>query len=188
LLAQANVNLMENLFDQGKLEAAWDRMESFKEESRSKDYDLFRYRWETRMNYLAAELLLRNNDLTTAKALVQDGLEKARTQNTKKREGCFLRLLGEIQIRGNAPENAIANLGEAISILIKVGNPRQLWQAHVSLASAYNKLGRYSEEREQWGAAAEIIQNTARGLSDRELREGFFRADPIQEILSKARG
>ena len=186
LLAQASVNLMENLFDQGKVEAAWDRMESFKVESRSKDYDLFRYRWETRMNYLAAEIFLRNNDLTTAKALVQDGLEKARTQNTKKREGCFLRLLGEIQIRSNGPENAFANLGEAISILKEVGNPRQLWQAHASLASAYNKQGRHREEREHWGAAAEVIQSTANGLSDRELRTVFLEAKPIRKILSKA--
>jgi class 3 adenylate cyclase/tetratricopeptide (TPR) repeat protein len=186
LHAQASVNLMENLFDQWKVEDALDRMASFKQESRSKDYDLFRYRWETRMNYLAAQIFLRNSDLTAAKALVLEGLEKARTQNTKKREGCFLRLLGEIQVRDNAPENAIENLGEAISILKEVGNPRQLWQAHVSLASAYNRLGRYSEAREQWGAAAETIQNTADGLSDRELRAGFLGAEPVREILSKA--
>ena len=186
ILAQATVNLMENLFDQGQLEEAWDWFLSLSDESKSSDFGLFRHRWESRMNYLAAEIFLRNNDLSTAKALVQDGLEKARTQNTKKREGCFLRLLGEIQARRNEAENAIANLGEAIAILREVGNPRQLWQAHASLASAYNKQGRYSEEREHWGAAAEVIQSTANGLSDRELRTGFLEAKPIREVLSKA--
>jgi hypothetical protein len=47
-------------------------------------------------------------------------------------------------------------------------------------------MGRRSEAQEQWGTAAEIIHNTATGLSDRELREGFLNAEPIQEILSKA--
>jgi hypothetical protein len=79
-------------------------------------------------------------------------------------------------------------MSEAILILRKVGNPRQLWQAHGSLASAYSKLGRESEAREQWGAAAEVIHKTANGLSDRELREGFLNASPIREIFRKVGG
>ena len=39
IVAQANVNLMENLFDQGNTEEVWDRIESFEEESKSPDYD-----------------------------------------------------------------------------------------------------------------------------------------------------
>ena len=186
IAAQANVNLMENLFDQGKVDAAWDRMNSFKEESRSKDYDLFRHRWESRMNYLAAQILLFRNEISKADALVQEGIKTAQILNFKKREGGFLRLLGEIQIRRNEPENAITNLGEAISILEEVRNPRQLWQVHACLASAYNKMGRQSEEREHWGAAAQVIHNTANGLSDRQLREGLLKAEPIREIFSKA--
>jgi tetratricopeptide (TPR) repeat protein len=188
IAAQAIVNLLENLFDQGKVDAAWDRMNAFKQESRSKDYDLFRHRWESRMNYLGGQIFLFRNELTKADALIQQGIKEARTLHFKKREGGFLQLLGEIQTRRNKPENAIANLGEAISILEEVGNPRHLWQAHAALASAYNKMGRHSEEQEHWGTAAEIIQNTANGLSDRELREGFLHADPIQRILAKAEG
>jgi hypothetical protein len=43
-----------------------------------------------------------------------------------------------------------------------------------------------SEAREQWGDAAELIQKTINGLSDRELREGFLNAKPIRDILVKA--
>jgi len=184
--AQAAVNLMENLFDQGKVDAAWDRMESFKEESRSNDYDLMRYRWETRMNYLAAQILLFRNEHAKADALIQEGIKTARTQNTKKREGCFLRLLGEIQFSRDEVDNAINSVNEGILVLKEVGNPRQLWEAHASLASGLGKLGRTSDAREHWGTAAEIIQNTANGLSDRELREGFLEAKPIRDILSRA--
>ncbi len=186
IVAQANVNLMENLFDQGNVDAAWDRMNAFKQESKSKDYDLFRQQWESRMNYLAAQILLFRNELARAEAVSQEGIKTAQKLDSKKREGGFLRVLGEIQLRRNEPENAITNLGKAVSILEKVGNPRQLWQAYASLASAYNKMGRHSEGKEHWGSAAQVIGNTANGLSDRQIREAFVKAEPIRETLSKA--
>ena len=102
----------------------------------------------------------------------------------KKIEGRFLRLLGEVQMKRNESDNAIRSLSEAILMLKEVGNPRQLWQAHASLATVYGKLGRGAEAREQWGAAAEAIHKTANGLSGPELREGFLSAKPIREILA----
>jgi tetratricopeptide (TPR) repeat protein len=104
----------------------------------------------------------------------------------RKREGSFLRLMGEVRIRRNEFDKANENFGEAIGILKELGNPRQLWQVHASLAEAYSKLGRFSEEQEQWGAAAEIILNTANDLSDRQLRGGFLKAAPIRKILAKS--
>jgi class 3 adenylate cyclase/tetratricopeptide (TPR) repeat protein len=184
--AQASVNLMENLFDQGKLDAAWDRMESLKEKSGSKDYDLMRYRWETRMNCLAARILLFRNEHARADVLIQEGIKTARIQKNKKREGCFLRLLGEIQFSRGEIDNAINSINKGILVLKDVGNPRQLWEAHVSLATGLVNVGRTSDARKHWGAASEIIQNTAKGLSDRELREGFLNAKPIGEIFTKA--
>ena len=89
-------------------------------------------------------------------------------------------------MKRNESENAIASISEAVLILKEVGNPRQLWQAHASLASVYGKLGRGREAREQWGAAAEAIHKTANGLSAPELREGFLSAKPIREILANA--
>ncbi len=94
--------------------------------------------------------------------------------------------MGEVRIRHNEFEKAIETFEEAIVILKEVGNPRQLWQAHASLAAAYSQLERFSEEQEQWGAAAEIILNTANDLSDRQLREGFLEAASIRKILAKA--
>ena len=84
------------------------------------------------------------------------------------------------------PEKAIEDVNKAIAMLKEVGNPRQLWQAFASLASVYEKMGRVSEAQEHWGASAETIYNTSKGLTDRELREGFLKAAPIREILSKA--
>ncbi len=184
--AQARLNLMENLFDQGKLEEAWHRLRSLGEESKGGDFVRARDQRGSRMNYLAAQILVRRNELSQAEALISKNLKRSREEHAKKREGGFLRLLGEVQFSHDEIDNAVNSLNEAILVLKEVGNPRQLWQAHASLASGLAKHKHTSDAREHWGAAAEVIQNTANGLSDRELRAGFLAAKPIREILSKA--
>jgi tetratricopeptide (TPR) repeat protein len=186
IVAQANVNLMENLFDQGKTEEAWDRIKSFEEESKSPDYYRSRDRWEARLDFLTSLILLQRGNVDDAEARIAKKLEISRREHTKKIEGRFLRLLGEVQMKRNDFDHAISSMSEAILILKEVGNPRQLWQTHESLAAVYDKMGRLSEAREQRGAAAELIHKTANGLSDRNLREGFLNANPIRDILAKA--
>lgn len=181
--AQASVNLMENLFDQGRTDEARSMLEAFHEESKDNVYDMFRHQWTSRMNYLEAQILLKQGDLGTAATIIEENLEKVREVYAKKREGGFLRLLGEVQAQRGESDSALSSLHQSVDILREVGNPRQLWQAHASLASALEHLGRSAEARQQWGAGAEIIHNTAEGLSDSSLREGFLNAQPIRHIL-----
>jgi len=188
VVAQANVNLMENLLDQSKTEEAWHRMDAFKKESKSDVYDRSRDQWDVRMDYLASEILLHRNDLGEGEVLIRKNLEMVREQHAKKREGGFLRLLAEVHFKQNKTDSALNSLNEAILILKEVGNPRQLWQAHASLGAGLDSIGRLSEAREHWGNASDIIKNTADGLSDRKLQEGFLEAKPIRQILSKAEG
>ncbi len=185
VVAHATVNLMENLFDLGDPDAAWELMKSFEQESRSDDYTRSRDRWGSRKDALAATILLDRDDAAQAELIVLRNLGTAKREHVKKFEGRFLRLLGEIQARRGEFDQALASLGEAIRILSEVGNPRQLWQAHGSLASSYERMGRSSEAREQWGAAADIIRKVGSGLTDRQLREGFLNARQIREILAK---
>jgi len=186
MAAQSNVNIMENFFDQGNLDKAWILMNSLVEEAKSEDFDMFRYQWESRMNYLVAQILLQRDDISQAKSIIHENLRKTQNKHMKKREGCFLRLLGDLQIKRNEYENGIKNLNEAIQILKEVANPRQLWQAYSSLASAHYKQGKSSEARENWGAAAEVINGVANLLSDREIKKSFLSAETIREILTKA--
>ena len=186
--AQASVNLMENLFDQGNPDGAWDRIKSLETEAESKGDDFARLRdlWYSRMEYLASQILLQRENVDQAESIITKNLEKSRSEHMRKNEGRFLRLLGEVQMKRSESDSAIRSLSEALLILREVANPRQLWQAYASLGSAYDKLGRPSEARQQWGAAVEVIQKTANRLSDRELREGFLGAEPIRDILAKA--
>jgi class 3 adenylate cyclase/tetratricopeptide (TPR) repeat protein len=186
--AQSSVNLMENYFDQDEVDSAWTEIESLKDEAKSEDFDHLRYRWESRMDYLSAQMLLKQNELDQAESLIENALENAREKHLKKREGGFQRLLGDLHVRLNNPENAVRNISDALQTLNEVGNPRQLWQAHASLACAFDKMGKPFEARAQWRSAAEVINNLANGLSDGELKEGFLQARAIRDILSRAEG
>jgi len=174
IVGNANVNLMENLFDQGNMEEAWDRIKSFEEESKIPDYYRARDRWEARLDFLASLILLQRENVDEAGARITKQLEISRREHTKKIEGRFLSLLGEVQMKRKESDNAIRSFSEAILILKEVGNPRQLWQAHASLGSIYSKLGRGREARKQWGAAAEVIHSRT-GLGSFRLRP----EDPI---------
>lgn len=181
----ARVNLMENLFAQGKVDQAWSRLESLKADLEHSDYAMISNRWESRMNYLAAQIHLGRNDLGRAETLIRNCLQKEEERHTKKREGGFLRLLGEVQTRRGETDNALENFRKSILVLKEVGNPRQLWQAHASYAKTLSRLGRISEAREQWGAASVLIRNAADRLADRQLREGFLSAGEIRQILKQ---
>jgi tetratricopeptide (TPR) repeat protein len=187
-LAQAETSLAENLLDQGNIDEAWTRIRELEKKAKGEEFNNQRLQWESRMNYIKAQILLRRNELSQAEKLIQENLQMVRKDLIKKREGSFLRVLGEVQVKRNEHENAITTMNEGIHILKEVGNPRQLWQAYTSFASALDKMGRHSDAQEQWGAALEVVQNTAKGLSDRDLRNGFFNAEQIRVILSKAAG
>ncbi len=186
IAAQARVNLMENLFDQGEIDESLKRLKAFEVASKNADYDMVRYIWESRMYCLASQILIEQNELDQAENMILNNLEEARKSDLKKRCGSFLRLLGEVQVRRNEFDHAIANYNNAIVTFKEVGNPRKLWEAHASLASAYEKMGRTDEARNQWGTAAGVIEGLANGLSDKNLREGFLMAEPVHRILSKA--
>jgi ATP/maltotriose-dependent transcriptional regulator MalT len=172
--------------DQGELEAAWKQLLVMEEEARSPDFDMNRYQWESRMKCLAAQIHVSRNEFDQAETIIRENLNKVRKNLLKKREGNLLRILGEVQMRRNEAEKAIATLNQALEILHEVENPRQLWQTCSCLATVYERMGRSAEAHEQWGVASKIIQNSADDLVNRELRDKFLHAEPIRGILSKA--
>jgi class 3 adenylate cyclase len=186
MLAQSRINLLENYFDQSKLDEAWNGIQSFRAEAKGDDFKRFRHQWESRLNYLAAQILLIRNDMAQADTIIQENLKLVKDKLLKKRQGCFLRLAGELLAARNEFENALNYLGESIQILEEVGNPRQLWQAHASFAAAFDKAGRSAEARENWNRAAQLINHAANCLTDPELKSGFLNADPIKSFLSSS--
>jgi class 3 adenylate cyclase/tetratricopeptide (TPR) repeat protein len=186
IVAQAKVNMMENLFDKENLSDASDQIKLFSQESKDDNYDRARDRWEVRMEYLLAKIHLMEGEYDPAEKIILKNLKKTRKDHSKKMEGGFMRLLGEIKYRNKHIDGAIETLSESISILNKIGNPRTLWEAHAALAKIMQNAGKNSEARTNWNAAASIIKNVSQRLFDKQLREGFLQASPVREILSNA--
>ncbi|MBT4643287.1 MAG: AAA family ATPase [Deltaproteobacteria bacterium] len=187
VVAQANVNLMENLIDQGKTEAALKRLNSFEAESNSPDYQRARYRWKTRMKILEAQILIDQGDIDKAENIINSNLKLVQEQHMMKFEGRYLRLLGEAQVVQNENDAAFSNFNNAIELLKEVGNPRQLWLAHLSLANFHQKSGRADLAREQFMAANAVVQSTADGLKDKSLRQSFIETPQVQEIINSTK-
>ncbi len=184
--AMTEVNLMENAFDMGKVDEAWQHLTSFEQESAHPDYDLRRDRWTLRMMDLKGRILLRRRDLEEANQVAQGCLEVATERKYKKFMGKAERLLGQVATEKGAYDLAEMKLGTALAKFEEVGNPKQLWTTCSALARLYQRMGGAEEERNQWQAAAAIVRSTADGLKDEELRNSFLDAAPIREIMEKA--
>ncbi|MDH7500027.1 MAG: tetratricopeptide repeat protein, partial [candidate division NC10 bacterium] len=180
------VNLMENAFDVGKVDEAWQHLASFEQTSAHPDYGLRRDRWTLRMMDLKGRVLLRRGDLDEAERIARRCLDLATQRRYKKYVGKSERLLGQIATEKGGYDLAKVKLGMALSELEEVGNPKQLWITWTALARLYQRMGDVDKEGKQWQAAAAVVRSTADGLTDGELRSRFLDAAPIREIIEKA--
>jgi class 3 adenylate cyclase/tetratricopeptide (TPR) repeat protein len=184
IAAQARVNILENIFDENKISDAQKQISIFMQESKSDHFERARDRWEVRMEYLLAKIHLIKGEYDQAEKIIKTNLKRTRNNHSRKMEGGFLRLFGEIKFRKNHLEGAIETLHEAISILNEIGNPRNLWEAHAILASINQKAGNNTEAGANWNTAATIITKVSKGLSDKHIRQRFLNAQPVRAILS----
>jgi len=184
--SQAEVNLMENKFEMGKIDETWDHLVRFEEISSTPEYSLYRQRWLTRMNDLKGKIALERGDLDGVEKLASGCFQIAKDWRYKKYEGKAERLMGQMLTARGAYDRAEEYLRSALSKLEEVGNPKQLWMTNTALAQLYEKMQRPDLEREQWQAAAAIVKYTAEGLQEEGLRETFMNAALIREIMEHA--
>jgi len=184
--AMAEVNLIENKFEMGKIDEAWKHIILFEEQSASPEWDLIRHRWMTRMKDLKGRILLGRGDLDGAEKIAHQCLSVATKWSMKKYVGRAERLLGWTLTSKSAYDQAEDHLKVALNKLEEVGNPKQLWITHTALAQLYEKMKRPDLEQEQWQAAKAIVESTADGLDDEQLQATFINAAPVKEIMERA--
>jgi class 3 adenylate cyclase/tetratricopeptide (TPR) repeat protein len=184
--AQTEVNLMENEFEMGRIDEAWDHILRFEAQSAAANYDYIRVRWQTRMKDLKGSILLCRGDLDGAEEIARQNFEKSTARGYKKNFAKAERLWGQILSQRSAYDVAEAKLKAALSKLREIGNPKQIWMTQMALARMYAKMKRPDLEREQWQAAAAGIHATAAGLRDPKMQTLFVQAAPVREILQHA--
>jgi class 3 adenylate cyclase/tetratricopeptide (TPR) repeat protein len=183
---QSQVNLMENKFDMGSVDEAWDHIVRFEQVSDQPEYAFLRDRWASRLELLKGNILLSRGNLDEAEELARGCLDTAVRRGYKKYAARAERLLGNTLIRREAHETAETMLRSALLRLEDVGNPKQIWTTHNSLARLYKKMNRHDLAREQWQASASVVQLTADGLQDKDLRGTFTNAAPVRQIMEGA--
>jgi tetratricopeptide (TPR) repeat protein len=184
--SQAEVNLMENKYEMGDFDGAWNHIEKYEENIVHPDYALMRDRWLNRMNFLKGNILIDRGELGIAEQIACQCLETATQNKWLKHVGRAERLYGEVFIRKREYEQAEDKLKSALEKFEEVGNPKQLWITCIALARLYEIINRPDLEREQWQTAAAVVNSTADDLEDEELRTTFISAKPVQEILENA--
>ena len=186
MLAQSQINIIENVYDQNNFDDVLSMIERLAEEMSSKDFSYVRHQWETRLYYNLAKISIEQNKIEKAHKIIQDNLDFTKKRKMRKREGSFVHLLGKVQMHRNELENATNTIKRSIEVLEKVGNPRLLWETYSTLAIAYNKLGHSNKSAKAWGHAKKWVNMVADGMSDLELKNGFLKSPQIKAILSES--
>jgi tetratricopeptide (TPR) repeat protein len=184
--AQTEVNLIENEFEMGRIDEAWEHILRFEAQSTNANYDYIRVRWETRMKDVKAAILMHRGDLDGAEALARENLERSTAKGFKKNTAKAERLWGQALCWRGAFDRSEAKLKTALAGLIEIGNPKQVWMTRVALARLYSRMKRPDLEREQWQAAAAGIHATADSLQDSKTQTLFVQAAQVREILEQA--
>jgi len=184
--SQAEINLMENKYETGKVKEAWEHLTRYEKVSGHPDYDYARFRWSIRMKDLKGGILLNQGDLNGAEQLARECLDIATWGEFRKYIGRAERLFGRILTERGSYKQAEDKLKTGLTKLVEVGNPKQLWITHTALARLYEKMNRHDLERKHWQEAAYIIKSTADDLEDKELQTTFINAKPVREILENA--
>ena len=78
---------------------------------------------------------------------------------------------------------ALEHLQEARGLAEEIGLPGELWQIEASLGELHGELDDRDEAHRSYSRAAKIVRRLAGGIQDRELRQRFLSATPVQSVL-----
>ncbi|MCK5372479.1 MAG: tetratricopeptide repeat protein, partial [Cyclobacteriaceae bacterium] len=83
-------------------------------------------------------------------------------------------------------DEAETELNRALTLAKQLGNPTVLWKTHQAMGTLLLEQGKNKEARAEFQAALKIVEGIAEGLTDAELKEGYLKSKPIQELFSQA--
>jgi len=185
--AMAEVNIMENRYEMGDIDEAWNHILQFEEISGHTNYDIQRIRWSTRMKNLKGNILLKRGDLDSAELIANQCIEAAKKRGIKKYIGKAIRLKGKISIERGSYDQSENRLRTALTLLEEVGNPKQIWTTLADLANLYKRMNRPDLQRELSQRAVTVANNTAEKLKDNFIKENFISAPQIKQLINASK-
>jgi tetratricopeptide (TPR) repeat protein len=183
--SNARLNLGDNLLALGQLDEAeehFQKVERVVRNPRPQDHFML-WRYSQHLFHSYGELWLARGMLDMAITYADECLALAEPSKSEKNMVKGHRLRAQVFLAQGKLAEADQELSIALEAALRVGNPTQVWMTHAALARLFEKMKQQDLEQKHWQAAAAIIQTTADGLQDNELRETFINAAPVKEIM-----
>ncbi len=188
--SNARLNLGDSLLALGRLdeaEAHFRAVERVVRAPRPQDrWMLWRYAQHLFHSY--GELWLTRGDAARALDYADECLRGAEASDSPKNVVKARRLRGEAFLTCGELTAAEAELGVALDVARRTGNPPQLWKSLVALGVLRSAQGASAAARLAYGEALAVVRRVAAGLPAAPLRETFLTSPHVQRISAAHRG
>lgn len=182
VLAHSLINLGEDHIQLGSAEASYSALEQA-EVARDRD-PWMRWRHDMRLQAAQAEYWLAQKDAARSEEYARELLRVARLYSDRKYEANAHKLLGEIAIIRGQLEEAESEFNAAIAVLENYPAVFVGWKIHAALGRLRLEHGNVELARQNFAAAARIVNDIAANVADEELRKTFLSSPAVSEVLA----
>ncbi|MGH2670106.1 MAG: tetratricopeptide repeat protein, partial [bacterium] len=144
--------------------------------------DWMKWRYSTHLFASLGDLWLARGDYAKAREFCDHSLDIATRTQSKKNLVKGWRLKGEIALARRQWDEAESALRQALTIAEQIGNPAQLWKAHLALGHLHTDTKKPELAQQAFQAAREVIDRIKGSLRNPGLRASLERAPMIQRI------
>lgn len=141
-----------------------------------------RWRYSTHLFASLGDLWLARGDYTKAREFCDHCLDIATRTQSRKNLVKAWRLKGEIALARRQWDEAQHAFRQALTIAQAIGNPTQLWKAHLALGRLHTDAKKPELAEQEFQAAREVIDRIKESLQNPGLRASLEGAPMIQRI------
>lgn len=165
----------------GDCDGALEALAPVREELAAPGDPWMRWRYGMHLNDALTRIHLARGEPERALAFVEEELETARKQLSRKLEARALELRGRTLVHLERHDEAGQSLEEAAAVARSIGYPPAAWRALSLQGELARRRGDGSEAERLAAESSGLVTKLARSLPDKELRDEFGR---VAERLS----
>jgi tetratricopeptide (TPR) repeat protein len=178
----SHINVARDFLALGEPEQAWEHLQQA--DARHPQDIWFHWVYSPRVQAEMASCWIARGDLQRALSCARVSLEQGEQTLSRKRMAWAHKLLGDIAVLEDRPQQGRREFETALSILEHHTCPTIEWRIFGAAAGAAGALGDNVARGELLGRGRAVIQALADSVRDDALRQTFLGAKPIREVLS----
>lgn len=150
-------------------------------------HEWMKWRYTQHLTHSLGEVLLAEGDLDRALSLADECLALAEPTESRKNIIKGRRLRGQVFYKQGEFMEAEKEFSKALAIAQEIGNPPQLWKTYIALGDLQHDLKKKDKALQAYHNAVLVIENVAKGLNDKSLKETFLNSEHVKSIVKKAK-